>query len=123
MRIRILIDMNLSPQWVNAFIQNGIEAVHWSSLGKLNASDIEISEWARKNEYVIFTHDLDFGTMLALTQEQGPSIIQIRGQNILPETLAIMLIKVIIEYENELSKGALLVVDETRSRIRILPIV
>jgi predicted nuclease of predicted toxin-antitoxin system len=50
MRIRIVIDINLSPQWVNAFIQNGMKTVHWSSLEKQNASDIEISEWTRKNE-------------------------------------------------------------------------
>ena len=34
--------------------------------------------WARENGYVVFTHDLDFGTLLALTRDAGPSVIQVR---------------------------------------------
>jgi len=114
--------MNLSPQWLPAFSKFGIEAIHWSDVGPSNAPDEEIANWARKNQYVIFTHDLDFGTMLALTQEQGPSIIQVRGQNILPEKIQETLANVIRKYESELLKGALLVIDETHSRVRLLPI-
>jgi len=40
--------------------------------------------WARANGHVVFTHDLDFGTTLALTHAAGPSVIQVRGQNVLP---------------------------------------
>lgn len=28
----VLIDMNLSPVWVNYFNQHGIEAIHWSEI-------------------------------------------------------------------------------------------
>lgn len=122
MSLRIVIDMNLSPQWLPTFKKHGIEAVHWSDIGRPNAPDEEISNWARKHRYIIFTHDLDFGTMLALTQEQAPSIIQVRSQNILPESMADIVVKVIHRYEKELLAGALLVVDETRSRVRILPL-
>lgn len=122
MSIHILIDMNLSPQWLSLFSQNGIEAKHWSGVGMPNASDLEIAEWARAHQYIIFTHDLDFGTMLALSQEKGPSIIQVRGQDILSDSLKEILINVILKYETELLKGALLVLDETRSRVKLLPI-
>ncbi len=122
MSIRILIDMNISPQWVKSFSKFGIEAVHWSSVGEQSATDQEIADWARKNQHIIFTHDLDFGTMLALSQDHGPSIIQVRGQNILPDSLQDTLINVIQKYEAELLRGALLVIDETRSRVKLLPI-
>lgn len=122
MSIRILIDMNISPQWIKSFSKYGIEAVHWSSVGVSNATDQEIADWARKNQHIIFTHDLDIGTMLALSKDQGPSIIQVRGQNILPDSLQDILINVIQKYEAELLRGALLVVDETRSRVKLLPI-
>ncbi len=122
MSLRILIDMNLSPKWLLAFSKFGIEAIHWLDVGHSTAPDEEIANWARKNQYIIFTHDLDFGTMLALTQEQGPSIIQVRGQNILPEGIQETLASVIRKYESELLKGALLVIDETHSRVRLLPI-
>ncbi len=60
--------------------------------------------------------------MLALTQEQGPSIIQLRGQQILPDSFQEVLANVIQKYEPELINGALLVIDETRTRVKILPI-
>jgi hypothetical protein len=41
--------------------------------------------WALANGYVVFTHDLDFGTMLALTDASGPSVLQVRAQSVLPE--------------------------------------
>jgi predicted nuclease of predicted toxin-antitoxin system len=32
-------------------------------------------DWAVANGYVVFSHDLDFSTMLALTHASGPSLI------------------------------------------------
>jgi hypothetical protein len=40
--------------------------------------------WALAQNRVIFTHDLDFGTALALTNAGGPSVLQVRGQHVLP---------------------------------------
>ena len=71
MRLNLLVDMNLSPQWVPVLQRHGWQAAHWSTIGDPGASDKEITDWARDQEYVVFTHDLDFGTMLALTHEAG----------------------------------------------------
>ena len=57
--MKILIDMNLSPEWVQEFKLHNIEAVHWSSVGKFDAPDNLIMNWARQNNYIVFTHDLD----------------------------------------------------------------
>ncbi len=65
--MKLLIDMNLSPDWSEVFIKQGWQAVHWSAVGDLRATDQAIMDWARTNGYVVFTHDLDFGTLLALT--------------------------------------------------------
>jgi len=35
--MKILIDMNLSPEWVQEFKLHNIEAVHWSAIGKFDA--------------------------------------------------------------------------------------
>ena len=72
--MEIVIDMNLSPNWVNFLTQADIQSVHWSTVGEPNALDTAIMEWARKNEHIVFTHDLDFGTLLALTQAKSPSV-------------------------------------------------
>ena len=66
MTVRLVVDMNLSPDWVRILEDNGWPAVHWSSIGDKGASDETIMNWAATHEYVVFTHDLDFGTMLAL---------------------------------------------------------
>ena len=120
--MKILLDMNLSPDWVAAFAAAGIESIHWSSVGDPRAEDTEIMEYARTNEYIVFTHDLDFGTILALTRASGPSVIQVRSQNILPSSLANTVLSVVRQNREVLNKGALIVVDETRARIRILPL-
>ena len=122
MKIKILIDMNLSPQWIELFQKHGIEAVHWSKIGDHRAKDRVIMEWARDKQYVIFTNDLDFGTLLALTQATAPSVIQMRTQNVLPEHLGPIVISILKEYDSNLMTGALIVVDDRVNRVRILPL-
>ena len=122
MRPKLLVDMNLSPGWVPVLQQHGWQAVHWSFVGDPRASDRVIMDWAAAHEYVVFTHDLDFGTMLALSHEAGPSVLQVRGENILPDHMEDLVIAVLRQHEADLSSGALVVVDENRSRVRVLPI-
>ena len=120
--MRLLIDMNISPHLVDMFIEQGWQALHWSAVGDPRASDSTIMEWARDNGYIVFTHDLDFGTLLAVTHAQGPSVIQVRTQNILSQDFYVRLMQTLRKYEPALKKGALMVIDETRSRVRLLPL-
>ena len=114
--------MNLSPDWVEVFEQAGWQAVHWSNTGDVGAPDDEIMEWARINGCVLFTHDLDFGTLLATTRAGGPSVIQVRTQDTMPRGLSVRLVQLLRLYEAILESGALITVDEIRSRVRVLPI-
>ncbi|MDF2432491.1 MAG: hypothetical protein JWP44_2122 [Mucilaginibacter sp.] len=120
--MKVLIDMNLSPDWVQEFKRHNIEAVHWTAVGKFNAPDIELMDWARNNNFIVFTHDLDFGTALALTKAEKPSVIQVRTQNVTILHLSKMVITTIESYADLLEKGALLVLDEDKQRIKILPL-
>ena len=119
--MKIVIDMNLSPDRVKVLEDAGWEAVHWSAVGDMRAPDEVIITWARENDYVVFTHDLDFGVLLALTRAENPIVIQVRTQDVLPEVLGDRLVKVLQEQQSVLEKGALLTVDEGKSRVRILP--
>lgn len=120
--MKIVIDMNLSPEWVMVFEREGWHAVHWSSIGEISAPDVAIMHWAREQEHAIFTHDLDFGILLALTREGGPSVIQLRNEDSLPEALSPTVISVIKRHEAFLQSGALVTIDKRRSRVRVLPI-
>lgn len=99
MSLKLLIDMNLSPDWVAVFQRQGWTAAHWSELGDPRATDRVIMDWALANQRVVFTHDLDFGTMLAVTQAAGPSVIQVRAQDVLPEHVAGMVLAVLQQHE------------------------
>jgi predicted nuclease of predicted toxin-antitoxin system len=120
--MKILIDMNLSPDWREILARHGCEAVHWSSVGKPTAPDKTILQYARDNGYVVLTHDLDFGAILAATGSRSPSVIQIRMQDVLSERFQSLLLNTLRQFESELNAGALVVVDESRSRARVLPI-
>lgn len=120
--MKILVDMNLSPSWTEAFLQNGVEAVHWSSIGEPHARDREIMAWARQHGYVVFTHDLDFGHLLALTHAAGPSVIQVRSEDVLPESIGAVVLRALNQYQEVLESGALVVVEPANLRARILPI-
>lgn len=122
MSVKILIDMNLSPDWVPLLQDAGWSAVHWCTVGDARATDRTIMDWAVANGYVVFTHDLDFGTTLALTHEAGPSVLQTRARDVLPDRLGRTVIATLREHEADLERGALVVVDEGKSRVRILPI-
>ena len=119
--MKILIDMHLSPIWVNTFAKHEIEAIHWASVGDARATDRIIMEWASANGYIVFTHDLDFGALLAATQASSPSVIQVRTQDVLPNQIEATIISAINQFQTALEAGALITVDEIHSRVRILP--
>lgn len=120
--MKILIDLNLPPRWVQVFAGAGWVAVHWSQVGAPIASDRDIMAWARDNGYVVFTHDLDFPALLAATQGEGPSVIQVRTQNVLPEAIGDLVIDSLKRFRSELEKGAIITIDPSRARVRILPL-
>ena len=122
MSIRLLVDMNLSPEWIAELAQRGFDAVHWSTVGDPRAADTTILGFARNNGFIVFTHDLDFGTLLALTHATGPSVLQVRGQNILPDHMGALVAAAVHQYEAALMAGALVVVEERKLRVRVLPL-
>lgn len=122
MSLRIVVDMNLSPEWVPLLEQAGWSAIHWSTVGDPAADDTAIMSWATANEYIVFTHDLDFSAALALTHAESPSIVQVRSQKVLPEHIGSVVLSALKRYEQELAAGALVVVELTRNRVRILPL-
>jgi predicted nuclease of predicted toxin-antitoxin system len=44
--VKLLVDMNLSPHWVDRLNAAGLPAVHWSGVGRMDAADIEIMAYA-----------------------------------------------------------------------------
>jgi predicted nuclease of predicted toxin-antitoxin system len=120
--MKLLIDMNLSPAWVKELQSQGWQAVHWSSTGAPAAMDRTIMDWAREHGYIVFTHDLDFGAVLAVTRATGPSVIQVRTQDVMSKHLGPLLASILSQHQSVLEKGVLLIVDEAKARVRLLPL-
>ncbi len=120
--MKFLVDMNLSPRWVAALASAGWHAEHWSELGKADASDQVILSYAAATGYVVITHDLDFGTILAITHGKKPSVVQIRSMDVSPDVVAAQTIAALRLAEAELEAGALLTIEADRTRLRILPL-
>ncbi|TRZ94497.1 MAG: hypothetical protein D4R84_08555 [Rhodocyclaceae bacterium] len=120
--MKLLIDMNLSPAWAPLLVAAGFEATHWSQVGSGDAPDEVLFEWARDEGAVVFTHDLDFGAMLALTRAEAPSVFQIRTDDVAPDALGPRAITLLNRFSAQLETGALIVVDERRERVRLLPL-
>ena len=80
--MRILIDMNLSPEWQPILQKQGFEAIHWSSVGAGNGPG--------HRNYAVGTRQ--------------PLRCTLRA------------------HAEALESGALITIDESKSRVRILPI-
>src|SRR5437588_10209371 len=120
--MRFLIDMNLSPQWVSYLASQGFEAVHWSTVGQPEAADSEIFDFAAANGWIVFTHDLDFGMLLAAFRTSRPSVIQVRTQDALPSAIGAIVLRAIQAAKQNLDSAALVTVDPFRHRILLLPL-
>lgn len=120
--MKLLVDMNLSPRWIDLFVDAGIEAVHWSMVGAKHAPDAEIMAYASANEFVVLTHDLDFSAILAATHGEKPSVVQIRADDIRPAAIGRQVIVALQQMAAELGAGALLTIDPNRTRLRVLPL-
>jgi len=79
--------------------------------------------YAREHGFVVFTHDLDFGDLLAATQARGPSVIQVRAQDPVPEVVGELVVAAIHEHRTLLERGALVTIEPDKLRARVLPIV
>ena len=119
--MKFLVDMNLSPGWIDFLVNSGFQAVHWSNIGRGDEPDAEVMRWATEHAHVVLTADLDFGAILAATQRRQPSVIQIRADVLTPAATGEAVLSAIRQARDELESGAILSVDTGRARLRVLP--
>ena len=121
--MRLLVDMNLTPRWVQELAGVGHEALHWSEAGDPTASDTEICAFAREHGYVVLTNDLDSPQVLAHTRQSGPSVVLLRGEPLIPETRGAALLQALESCASDLAQGAIVSLDWSGSpRARVLPL-
>ena len=103
--MKLLVDMNLSPSWVDRLTRHEFDAVHWSNIGAATAPDIEILTWANEHEFVLITNDLDFSAILATSAGASRSVVQIRTQDLLSDEAVSIVAKAIEAHRENTSAG------------------
>jgi predicted nuclease of predicted toxin-antitoxin system len=120
--MRFLADMGVSLTAVRALRDLGHDVVHLEELGLRTLADAEIFRRAREERRIVLTFDLDFANMSAASSEPFPSVIIFRLRRGRPARVLARLAAVILSAPNALESGALIMVDETRIRVRPLPL-
>jgi len=120
--MRFLADMGISQSTVSWLRDNGYEAIHLREDGLQKLSDSEIVAKAARENRVILTCDLDFGDIMAASGEAWPTVIIFRLENETPQSINRRLLQVLEKSFDALEKGAIVSVEETRHRIRLLPV-
>ena len=120
--MKFLIDMALSPKTAEFLRSQGYEAIRVSEIGMAKAKDREIFGYARINEMVLISMDLDFGHILSYTKFKKPSVIILRLKDPSPEHVNSLLSVTIPQVAESLQTGAIVVIEDRRVRIRELPL-
>lgn len=121
--MNFLLDQGLPRSAIEALAERGLQAQHVGDMGMARAGDEEILETARGKGAVVVTLDADFHTMLAINHATNPSVIRIRIEGLKGESVAQLIENVLRQTQVDLERGAAVTVNETRVRVRLLPLV
>jgi predicted nuclease of predicted toxin-antitoxin system len=120
--VKFIIDMPLSPALVIWLREKGHDALHVSDLGLATAQDVEILEFAGREQRTILTADLDYPRLLALAQSEGPGLVLFRGGNYSEKEIQSRLERVLETISNQDLPKSIIVVEKSRIRQRRLPL-
>jgi predicted nuclease of predicted toxin-antitoxin system len=121
--MKFLIDNAVSPKVSEALSAIGFDAVHVREYGIQDATDEVIFDRAANEDRILISADTDFAFILSTRQVAAPSVILFRGdvtRN--PQVQSQLLAANIAALEEDLIKGAVVVIEKHRIRIRLLPI-
>jgi predicted nuclease of predicted toxin-antitoxin system len=120
--MQFLADMNISPKTVEALRQYGWDIIRVSQFLSVNASDQEILEYARQEDRIVITQDLDFSMLLALGGYNRPSLITLRLVVSDPDVVTCKLLEIVPRFEQISQEGCTLTIEDVVVRVHKLPI-
>ncbi len=120
--MKFLADMPISPKTVNHLRSSGHDIYRISEKGIPKAKDSEIVDIAIDEQRIILTMDLDFPAIIAKSQKSSPSAIVFRLSDESHERINPLLDSILPQVEEVLLKGAIVMIEDDRFRIRELPV-
>lgn len=121
--MKFLADMGVAMRIVQWLRDNGHDAVHLREENLHRLPNGLIFEKAHAEKRILLTFDLDFGEIVALSGENQGSVILFRLRNTRTLHVIERLEKVLRDSAQTIEDGAIVVVEETRHRIRRFPFV
>jgi predicted nuclease of predicted toxin-antitoxin system len=119
--LKLLLDMCVPVGIVSDLAAAGHDVVHVRDLDP-RATDDWIVEWARRHDRVAVTIDLDFGDIMSHVKEASPSVVLMRLRHPTPANVVDRLSIALSDHFEALESGAIVIVEDSRIRVRRLPI-
>ena len=120
--MKLLLDMNVPYRYSSLLLSKGFDSIKWSDIGSPDAEDIEIMSYARDNDLIVLTYDLDFSAILSTSHDSKPSVIQVRVSGKYINKAVDLIEAALIKYKTDLENGAIISIDINRARVRLLPL-
>jgi predicted nuclease of predicted toxin-antitoxin system len=119
--VRFLADMGIAPKVVTWLRQQGHDVWHLAERGLERLPDPDIFVRAGEENRVVLTFDLDFGEVLALSGGTTSVVLFRLRSRRTPRVIA-RLASVLADSRDQLTSGAIVVVEDARHRVRQLPV-
>ena len=119
--MRFLADMGVALGVVEWLRAQGHDTLHLREEGLHRLPNGAIFEKAATEGRILLTFDLDFGEILALSRGRQVSVVLFRLHNTRTPRILERLGRVLAESGGDLEQGAVVVVEESRHRVRRLP--
>lgn len=118
MAIKFLADMGIAMRVIHWLREQGYDAIHLREEGLQRLPDKEIFEKAYLKKRVLLTFDLDFGEIMAFSKNKPVSVILFRLHNTRTPFVIERLKRVLKDTQEILEERVIIVVEDTRFRIR-----